>query len=207
MTKEEVRALAKECELPNGERPDSQGLCFLGKVKFDDFIGSYLGTKEGDVRDAKSGDIIGRHNGLWFHTVGQRRGVGQVIDPKKGNLGPWFVVEKRNEENVLVLSNEYNTKEFEERRKKVAVQDIAWIDGEGDSRKERGGRYTMKCRHGPDLVQGELILESSESGVVVLDEKDGGLAPGQFIVFYDEEGYCLGSAVIGEAMVAKAQTN
>ena len=72
-TKVEVRELAQQFDLPNKSRPDSQGLCFLGKVKFDDFLGAYLGEKPGNIVDAKSGDVIGRHRGLWFHTVGQVR--------------------------------------------------------------------------------------------------------------------------------------
>ena len=68
--KTQVRALAREFDLPNKNRPDSQGLCFLGKVKFDEFLEAYLGHEPGDIVDAHTGDIIGRHNGLWFHTVG-----------------------------------------------------------------------------------------------------------------------------------------
>ena len=70
-TKKEVRALAHEFDLPNKDRPDSQGLCFLGKIKFDDFLAAYLGENPGDIVDASTGEIIGRHKGLWFHTVGQ----------------------------------------------------------------------------------------------------------------------------------------
>ena len=92
--KSEVRELANSFDLPNKSRPDSQGLCkfekvffkilpviyislfvlgkgFLGKVKFDDFLGAYLGESPGDIADAQTGDIIGKHRGLWFHTIGQ----------------------------------------------------------------------------------------------------------------------------------------
>ncbi|KAL3822595.1 hypothetical protein ACHAXA_006380 [Cyclostephanos tholiformis] len=94
--KSEVRELAMRFQLPNRNRPDSQGLCFLGKVRFDDFISSYLGTSPGDVIDALNGEVIGRHNGLWYHTVGQRKGIGKVMFPlataRDGYLAshPWI---------------------------------------------------------------------------------------------------------------------
>lgn len=87
--KSEVRELATRFQLPNRNRPDSQGLCFLGKVKFDDFIASYLGKRPGDVVDALNGYVIGRHNGLWYHTVGQRKGIGKVMSPLATARGPW----------------------------------------------------------------------------------------------------------------------
>jgi tRNA (5-methylaminomethyl-2-thiouridylate)-methyltransferase len=87
--KSEVRELATRFQLPNRNRPDSQGLCFLGKVRFDDFIASYLGKRPGDVIDALNGVVIGRHNGLWYHTVGQRKGIGKVLSPLATARGPW----------------------------------------------------------------------------------------------------------------------
>jgi len=79
-TKPQVRELASAMDLPNKARPDSQGLCFLGKVKFDSFIENYLGVNPGDVVDLKTNKIIGRHQGLWFHTIGQRKGLGDYLD-------------------------------------------------------------------------------------------------------------------------------
>ena len=80
-----MRRLAEEFQLPNRARPDSQGLCFLGKVKFEEFIGAYLGEGRGEVVDAGTGEVVGEHKGLWFHTVGQRRGMGGVLNVKKNS--------------------------------------------------------------------------------------------------------------------------
>ena len=74
LEKTEVRKLADEFDLPNRHRPDSQGLCFLGKVKFRDFMQIHLGESPGDIVDAFTGDVIGTHHGVWYHTVGQRKG-------------------------------------------------------------------------------------------------------------------------------------
>ena len=81
--KTEVRALAQEFDLPNKHRPDSQGLCFLGKVKFDEFLAAYLGERPGNIIDARTGEVLGRHHGVWYHTVGQRKGIGKVLNPKQ----------------------------------------------------------------------------------------------------------------------------
>ena len=71
--KTQVREIAENFDLPNKKRPDSQGLCFLGKVKFDDFLGAYLEEDPGDIVNASTGEVIGKHKGIWYHTVGQVR--------------------------------------------------------------------------------------------------------------------------------------
>jgi tRNA (5-methylaminomethyl-2-thiouridylate)-methyltransferase len=94
LEKTEVRQLADDFQLPNRHRPDSQGLCFLGKVKFRDFMEINLGKKDGDLVDAVTGEIIGTHHGVWYHTVGQRKGIGPYLVPKATAKGPWYVVAK-----------------------------------------------------------------------------------------------------------------
>jgi len=94
LEKTEVRQLADDFQLPNRHRPDSQGLCFLGKVKFRDFMQIHLGKQVGDIIDAVTGEIIGQHHGVWYHTVGQRKGIGPYLLPKSTAFGPWYVVAK-----------------------------------------------------------------------------------------------------------------
>ena len=94
LEKPEVRELAEKFQLPNRHRPDSQGLCFLGKVKFRDFMQIHLGEKVGDLIDAVTGETIGQHHGVWYHTVGQRKGIGPYLHPKATAKGPWYVVAK-----------------------------------------------------------------------------------------------------------------
>lgn len=206
--KTQVRSLARELDLPNKNRRDSQGLCFLGKVKFDEFLEAYLGHEPGDIIDAHSGDIIGRHNGLWFHTVGQRKGIGKVLNPKATSTGPWFVVAKDPDRRIIFASNQYDEEIFTQARSEFEIEDIHWISGNPPStlcselhssevmRKE--GRFRMKIRHGSTLMEGSLMLHSGTDGSIRLDEKDKGLAPGQYVVFYSE-GECLGSGVISES--------
>ena len=71
----EVRQLAHAYGLPNGKRPDSQGICFLGKVRFEQFVAEHLGHWRGPILEEESGALLGYHDGFWFHTIGQRRGI------------------------------------------------------------------------------------------------------------------------------------
>ena len=210
LQKAEVRELAEEFNLPNKNRPDSQGLCFLGKVKFDEFLGAYLGERPGDILDAATGEILGRHKGVWYHTVGQRKGIGKVLHPRATSRGPWYVVSKDPARDIVYASNEYEEEIFTAARTNVFVEDIHWISGVpppqliDDGGSFRSGRLQMKIRHGPKLVDGSLLLNSLDAGNVELDQKDGGLAPGQFVVFYEVDGLeCLGGGVISERHWAK----
>jgi len=208
--KSEVRELASHFQLPNRNRPDSQGLCFLGKVKFDDFLSSYLGNRPGDVVDALNGEVIGRHNGLWYHTVGQRKGIGKVMFPLATARGPWYVVAKDQSQDIVYVSNRYDKEDFAKARSEFEVEDVRWILGGtptemiiDDSSEDihwKEVRIDMKIRHGPRIVKGSLLLKDDGlTGNVCLDIKDGGLAPGQYVVFYKEDtDECLGAGVISE---------
>jgi tRNA-specific 2-thiouridylase len=204
--KSQVRQLAAEFELPNRNRPDSQGLCFLGKVKFDDFIASYLGKNPGDIIDALNGEVIGHHNGLWYHTVGQRKGIGPVLFPKATAHGPWYVVAKDQNRNIVFVSNRYDEDDFIQARSEFEVDDIKWISGippkqsYGELKSWNKIQLDMKIRHGPKIVQGALLLkEGGTAGNIRLEKKDGGLAPGQYVVFYEKStDECLGAGVISE---------
>ena len=197
--KSRVRELAEEFDLPNKNRPDSQGLCFLGKVKFDEFLAEYLGTEPGDIIDADTKEIIGRHRGIWYHTVGQRKGIGKVLHPLATSRGPWYVVAKDTSKRLIIASNRYDEEKFESTRKEFSVEDIQWITNTPPVDLHSGVRLTMKIRHGPTIVDGVLSVDAYNDlvGRITLDKKDGGLAPGQFVVFYSGT-ECLGSAVISE---------
>jgi tRNA U34 2-thiouridine synthase MnmA/TrmU len=202
LLKSQVRQLAQDFYLPNRGRPDSQGLCFLGKVKFEEFLGAYLEDRPGDIVDATTGDLLGRHKGVWYHTVGQRKGIGKVLDPLATSRGPWYVVAKDPQRDVVFCSNQYDEDMFVSSRSEFTVEGIQWIVGNSPPCSHDDGslRLTMKIRHGPRLVEGSLTLhddDDDDSGDIKLDQKDGGLAPGQYVVFYKGE-ECLGGGVISE---------
>ena len=99
--KDEVRQIAEREHLVNAKRKDSQGICFLGKISYNDYIRRYLGEMPGDVIELETGKRIGEHKGLWFHTIGQRKGMGF-------GGGPWFVVKKDVTQNILYVSHGYD---------------------------------------------------------------------------------------------------
>ena len=101
LMKSEVRAIAEKAGLPSAKRKDSQGICFLGNINYNEFIRNYLGEKEGDIIDLETGKKLGKHKGYWFHTIGQRKGLGL-------SGGPWFVIRKDIESNTLYVSNGFD---------------------------------------------------------------------------------------------------
>ena len=198
LDKSQVRQLAEDYQLPNRKRPDSQGLCFLGKLKFADFLEVQLGQDPGDIVDAVSGEIIGRHDGVWYHTVGQRKGLGPSLTPRATSRGPWYVVAKDPSRKIVYASNQYDEIMFEQARSVVHVEQLHWI-ADIPQPDQVHTTFQMKIRHGPKLVSGTLeLLDDPKEGIVRLNVKDGGLAPGQYVVFYNDQAECLGGGIISE---------
>ena len=208
LEKSQVRYLAdNKFKLPNRHRADSQGLCFLGKLKFSDFLSANLGAKPGPIVDALNGNVIGEHDGVWYHTVGQRKGLGPYLHPLATSQGPWYVVAKDPGKDVVYASNQYDQEVFEQTRSECYVEDIHWIAGNPPrdaSLNTEPLQLQMKIRHGPRLVSGTLEMNvgdegsNSTEGRIKLDTKDGGLAAGQYVVFYNDEAECLGGGIISE---------
>lgn len=181
LTKAQVRTIAHELNLPNRDRKDSQGICFLGKIRYPDFVRFHLGEKKGEIIDIDSGKKLGDHNGVWFYTVGQREGLGL-------GAGPWYVVRKDLTENKLYVTHA-------ERRDSHAIRqfiiaDAHWIAGAPES-----FALQAKVRHTPQLENCTIRPLEDGRWEVTLENKDHGIAPGQSAVLYEHE-ICLGSGVI-----------
>ncbi|XP_060082417.1 tRNA-specific 2-thiouridylase MnmA-like [Ylistrum balloti] len=171
MQKFQVREYAQAHALSTMHRKDSQGLCFLGKIKFRDFIREHLGVQEGSIIDERTGKVLGTHEGTWFYTIGQRNGLGL-------GSGPWYVARKSLEENIIWVQHAERIQEIASHE--VFFSNPHWIRKIPPSLK---GACFVKIRHGPALVAAQYTLHE-ERGVASLTESDCGIAEGQYLVFY-----------------------
>ncbi len=201
-TKMQVRNLAKEFGLPNQARKDSQGICFLGKLRFEDFLRHHLGENPGLVVDALSGKAVGYHRGLWYHTIGQRRGTALVIRPKLTHLGPWYVKSKDVERNILFVTNRISPiSGCEGTSQQFLVSNFNWIETHTPFQGLKNGSVhdlEVKIRHGPNVHACKLTSSTNgDKGTCELINggSDTGFAAGQFAVFYKDE-FCIGCGVI-----------
>lgn len=181
--KNEVRDIAEREHLVNAKRKDSQGICFLGKINYNDYIRRYLGDNPGDVVDIETGEKIGEHRGLWFHTIGQRKGLGL-------GGGPWNVIKKDMEHNIL-----YVTKGYEPEM--AFKRDFKMHDFHVLTESINEQRITFKIRHTPQYHPATLEMSADGIYTVHAEETIQGVAPGQFCVVYDEQHHrCYGSGEI-----------
>lgn len=185
--KEEVRKIAEREHLINAKRKDSQGICFLGKINYNDYIRRYLGENPGDVLELETGRKIGQHRGLWFHTIGQRHGLGF-------GGGPWYAVKKDVERNILYVSRGYEPRTAYKTDFKVHGFHFLTMNPWGDSPE---CDVTFKIRHTPEYHPARLERLGEDSYMVHSQTPIQGVAPGQFCVVYDERHHCcIGSAEI-----------
>lgn len=189
LLKDEVRELASDLKLPVSDKKDSTGICFIGQVDLKDFLKDKIKPKEGDIITT-GGEIIGKHRGVWYYTLGQRRGFETSINE------PVYVVEKNIERNELVVG------EYEETFTYVfGVSDLFWrIDGFG----EKGNQDTdiqcfVRIRNLGELVPASVLFgqgsDSKNAVNVKTHKKIQAPAPGQSAVFYKND-IVLGGGII-----------
>lgn len=179
--KKQIRKLAEDFGHANKNRKDSQGICFLGQVKFDEFIKHHLGDLPGNIIDVDSNKKLGQHSGYYFYTIGQRSGL-------RLSGGPWFVVGKDVKQNIVYVSRE--NKSLREKNT-FSVGKFNWISGA----KPEKEKLEVKIRHGAKKFNCKISFEDDDTALVQMNESDSGIAPGQFAVFYDND-LCLGGGVI-----------
>lgn len=189
LTKQEVRQRAQRYELPNKERKDSQGICFLGKLKFDQFLQYHLGDKPGQLVEYETGKVWGTHRGFWYYTLGQRQGLGLAG-------GPWYVVNKDVDNNVVYISRNYYSPD--KKRDTLRIGACNWFVGAQHLLET--AQLSIKLRHGPQKYA--CVVQKREDDVwnIQLAQDDQGIAPGQFAVLYAEE-RCLGAGIIQDKAI------
>ncbi len=197
--KARVREIAIQTAMPNAYRKDSQGICFLGKINYNDFIRRHLGERPGAIVDIDTGRKLGTHRGYWFHTIGQRKGLGL-------SGGPWYVVKKNVSDNVIYVSNGYDTERQYGRVLHLEEMHFITADPWGDDCSRR--KVSFKNRHMPNFLQGMISRLPDGSYLLESEQKVQGIAPGQFAVVYDPSGcICYGSGIITGRKVETVITN
>ena len=199
LTKAEVRRIAAQAGLPNHARKGSTGICFIGERPFRPFLTRFLPATPGEIR-TPDGAVVGTHQGLALYTLGQRKGLG--IGGRRGtDSGPWFVLAKDLERNVLVVAQGHDHPQLMSRA--LEARDLHWVGGYSPGAalachaRVRYRQPEQACRLTP-LDAGRCRVEFAEP--------QRALTPGQSVVFYDGL-ECLGGGVIERGRPVSADGN
>lgn len=186
--KPEVRRIAAELELSTATKKDSTGICFIGERNFKNFLKNYLPAMPGDIVDLE-GNKVGRHDGLMYYTLGQRRGL-NIGGRKGGNGERWFVVKKDLDKNLLIVSQGEEDELFSNG---LYASEMNWIPCLPD-KKEFDCFAKFRYRQ-PDQAVKVTVLDDKHIKVDFA-EPQRAITPGQYAVLYDADGLCLGGGVI-----------
>jgi tRNA-specific 2-thiouridylase len=198
LEKPQVRAIAEKYELATAKKKDSTGICFIGERRFSDFLKQYLPAQPGEIKTTE-GEVIGRHHGLMYHTIGQRQGLG-IGGLKDAGDEPWYVLIKDLEHNELIVGQGNDHPYLFSRA--LLASDIYWVNPIDLSQPRK---LTAKVRY----RQGDqsCTLEKTASGYrATFDDPQRAVTPGQSVVFYDGE-ICLGGGVIEVAEPWTSKSN
>ena len=185
-----VRAIAEDLGLITAKKKDSTGICFIGERKFKDFLARYLPAQPGDIRTV-DGEIIGRHEGLMYHTLGQRKGLG-IGGLKNAGDEAWYVVDKDVENNELIVAQGHDHPRLFS--KGLIAKQLHWVNREPV---REAFRCTVKTRYRQTDIA--CLVEPIDDYCirVIFDEPQAAVTPGQSAVFYLDE-VCLGGGIIEE---------
>ncbi|MFL0246542.1 tRNA 2-thiouridine(34) synthase MnmA [Candidatus Clostridium stratigraminis] len=188
LTKPEVREIALKYGLKTAAKKDSTGICFIGERNFHKFLANYLPSKSGDIMTF-DGKVIGKHDGLMYYTLGQRKGLG-IGGTGEGNGEPWFVAEKDLKKNILyVVQGDDHPAIYSYG---LEADDLSWVS---DTSPTGTFKCTAKFRYRQPDQGVTVIMKGNNKCTVVFDKPQRAVTPGQAVVFYDGEA-CLGGGII-----------
>ena len=186
LRKVEVRRLAKNLGLPNAEKPDSQGLCFIGKIDFKDFLKNFIKEKPGKVLNEK-GEVVGKHPGATFFTLGERHGF--TLDKQTPNEEKHYVVAKNIKKNTIIIGQKKMLPQSHDR--KIVVTLVNWVSGQ---KPKENRPYQAQIRyHGKEHPC--RVKQKGKNWLVLFEQTPDFPAAGQSLVVYDGS-LCLGGGVI-----------
>ena len=192
LTKQQVRQIAREAGLPVSAKKDSTGICFIGERDFKAFLQTYLPAMPGDMC-TENGEVVGRHDGLMYYTLGQRRGLGIG---GRGDGRSWFVIGKEMQHNVLIVAQGedhpmlYATKAY-------AVKPT-WINGHPPVSAGEAFLCTAKFRYRQPDQRVNVTIEKDGLFIEALNPQRA-ITPGQSVVLYKDE-VCLGGAIVDKVL-------
>lgn len=183
-----VRQMAEDAGLITHDKKDSTGICFIGERKFKDFLQQFLPAQPGDIID-DAGNVIGKHDGLMYHTLGQRKGLGVGGGHGRGN-DPWYAADKDLKNNQLIA---VQGKDHPLLQHKFLVADtLDWVSG---TRPAMHTPMKAKIRYRQAEEPCQIIAEQEGKILVEFAQTQTAIAPGQSVVFYDGD-ICFGGGVI-----------
>lgn len=188
LNKAEVRTLAARAGFQNHAKKDSTGICFIGERKFRDFLASYIPANPGDIYTT-DGDRVGTHQGLMYHTIGQRQGLG-IGGLVAGTGQPWYVVDKDLERNRLIVAQGKDHRDLF--RPALMATDEHWI---GTPPPHFPFLAKAKIRYRQADQPCEVVRHADRRLQVNFEQPQRAVTPGQAVVFYQDD-LCLGGATI-----------
>ena len=185
--KSDVKKIAKNFDIKLFEKRESMGICFIGKKNYTKLISKYINNKPGKIIDEDK-KILGSHNGLFYYTIGQRKGIG-IGGTKNRAENPWYVIDKDIELNQLIVSQDTNKLNY---KGEIELTNINWINNYPEEKKI----YNVRFRHGGKLLPA-IIKQKEGEWVLDLKSKERALTYGQSAVIYDDD-ECIGGGVINK---------
>lgn len=197
--KAEVRRLAKKYNLAPANKKDSTGICFIGERHFKEFLKNYIPAKPGVIVDINNGQQIGVHSGVYYYTLGQRRGLGVGGLKNYEENKRWYVAKKDVVTNILYVANDEEDEHL--KSDKITISNLNIIN---DIPLD-GSRVNAKFRYRQKEVVVECYLSGSEP-YLLFPKPYLAVTPGQAVVFYDGD-YCLGGAIIEDVFYKGKKIN
>lgn len=188
LEKPEVRRIAEQLGLITAKKKDSTGICFIGERKFRDFLARYLPAKPGPIITV-DGQEIGQHDGLMYHTLGQRKGL-KIGGTREGSDEPWYVVDKDVENNILIVAQGHEHPRLMSAG--LIAQQLDWVSREPLTQPLR---CVVKTRYRQEDIPCTVTPLGDDKISVRFDNPVAAVTPGQSAVFYQDE-VCLGGGVI-----------
>jgi len=193
--KRDVRKIAEAAGLHVALKKDSTGICFIGERPFKDFLMHYLPRSEGEIRSLDDDRVLGEHDGVAYHTIGQRKGlhIGGVRGGKSGDHGDhdaWFVARKDVAENILYVVQGHDHPAL--LADEVSAWDLSWVAGEAP---HTHWVYTAKTRYRQADAACEIERVGADACLIRFAEPQWAITPGQSVVVYESR-VCLGGGVI-----------